>query len=49
MVDRRLTFIDRRGSAAIEAMRPEAASGEPLPQDVEKGGTGFRRSDDGTI
>lgn len=49
VIDRRLTFIDRRGGPVIEAMRPEVASGEPLPQEVETGGTGFRRSDDGTI
>jgi len=49
VIDRRLTFIDRHGGPIIEAMRPEAVSGEPLPQDVETGGTGFQRSDDGTI
>jgi signal transduction histidine kinase len=49
IVDRRLTFLDGRGGSMVEAMRPDVDAGEPVPREVETGGTGFRRSDDGTI
>lgn len=49
VIDRRLAYIDRRGGPAIETRRPGVASGETLPPDVEAGGAGFRRSEEGTI
>lgn len=49
VVDRRLTFIDGGNGSTIEAMRPEVDSGSPLPAKVSASGTGFIRSDNGTI
>lgn len=49
IVDRRLTFIDGRNGSIIEAKRPETGAGKPLPVQVSGTGTGFIRSDDGTI
>lgn len=49
IVDRRLTFLEARGGSMVEAVRPDVDPGEPVPQEVETGVTGFRRSDDGTI
>lgn len=49
IVDRRLIFIDGRSGSVVEAMRPEVDADEPLPAAVAAGGTGFQRSDDGTI
>ena len=49
IIDRRLTFIDGVHGSAIEAVRPAIDLGEPLPVEVSAGGTGFIRSDNGTI
>lgn len=49
VLDRRLTFIDGRNGSIIEAMQPKIGSGEPLPAQVSASGTGFIRSDNGTI